>query len=150
MRSRFLLLAGITIYVHYVVSTDARIGLANLSDRNLIYRRTRSGFTVGKAAMKALLKGTKEVPTQSTNYRKYLKQGNLQEAISDFKLINPNLIDTDRRPYLKQGMLEDKTFLRLTMSDRSNHRRPTIFIADHERTNPIKIVYIDKPMSKVI
>ena len=158
MCSNIWLLSSITINAHFIVyvsaenkfeSTNVVNGNTDISNRHSsVDRQIRSVLGVGKAAMDALLKGTKEVPTKSIKYKKYLKQGNLLEAISDFKSVKPNLIDIDRKQFKLEGVLEDRTFLRLRMYDRSNHRRPTIFVEDSEGKNPIKIIYIDKPMSK--
>ena len=41
----------------------------------------------GAAAIKQLIKGTKEVRTKSTIYRKYEKKGTRETAIDDFETI---------------------------------------------------------------
>lgn len=77
-----------------------------------------------------------------------MKQGTREDAISDFNSMNPSYV-TQRR-FGTEGLVEDRTFIRLRPFDRTNSRLPTIFIEDHERANPIKIVYIDKPISDII
>ena len=154
MSSNICLLASIAINAHFIVyvsaenkfeSTNFVNGNTDISNHHPnVDRQIRSVLSIGKATMEALLKGTKEVPTKSIKYKKYLKQGNLPEAISDFKSVNPNLIDIDRKQFKLEGVLEDRTFLRLRMYDRSNHRRPTIFVEDSEGKNAVKIIYCPK------
>ena len=146
------LLASITVFV--VSATNERIldhhdnyiEKMNILQSNFRWSRSFVGF--GNAAIKAVLRGTKEVPTRSKTYRKFVKQGGPQTARDDLYRMNPTLLKHNK--WHAKAVLDDGTFVKMEVYDKTNGRLPTLFIEDRTKANPIKIVYIDKPFSGVM
>lgn len=104
------------------------------------FRRSSSVLRITNAAIKALMKGAIEVPTNSKTYRKFMKQGTEKEAVIDFKATNPT--DVRKRTFSIDGFV-DGTILTLKTKDKSQGRHPSILITDSKLDSPIKIVYYE-------
>ena len=98
-------------------------------------RRSRSVPGIANPAIKALIKSAVEVPTTSQKYRKFIKEGNTQDAIADFNKLNPT--NVVQRRFTTAGFVSDaELLLKLNMG-----RRPNILIFDPKSASPVKIVY---------
>ena len=108
-------------------------------------RTSRSGSALGitNAAIKALLRGAEEVHTNSPVYKKFVKIGTKENAITDFHAANPAKVYMDRRTYAMEGVVDD-ILLTLKTKDRRQRRKPSILISDPGIEKPIKLVYYDK------
>ena len=104
-------------------------------------RGPRSVHGIVSSVLRALLKGTKEVETRSTIYRKYLKKGAELDAISDFNSLNFKV--ARNRNYGAIGIKGD-TKVKLTLKDKTNHWLPTIGIRNPNMDKSVKIVYMNK------
>ena len=104
-------------------------------------RWPRSVHSIGGSVVRALLKGTKQVETRSTVYRKYLKQGTAFDAISDFNSLNFKI--RTNKNYGAIG-IKGHTKVKLTLKDKTNHWLPTIGIRNPNMDKSVKIVYMNK------
>lgn len=72
-----------------------------------------SAVAIGLKAVKTLLKGTTEIPSETRRLREFLKPGNYQQALKDFDSVDPTNV---RRAYgpggvLKVGEVGDRTVI---------------------------------------
>ena len=104
-------------------------------------RWPRSIPGIGSSAVRLLMQGTKQMDTRSTIYRKYFKQGTKNDAISDFRNLNPEV--TRSRSYGAIGF-RGGLKIKLTFNDKTNHWLPTMKISHPDMDKSIKIVYINK------
>ena len=103
-------------------------------------RRSRSVPGIANPAIKAFIKSAVEVPTTSQKYRKFMKEGNRQDAIADFNKLKPTNVLQKR--LTTGGFVGDaKLLLKLNPG-----RRPNILIFDPKSDSSVKIVYFkDRP-----
>ena len=105
-------------------------------------RWSRSVPGIAEMAVRALLKGTKEVPTNSPVYtRKFLKQGSDLDAVNDFNSLNSKIVRTDG--YGAIGVIGDIK-VKLRMFDGNHGGRPTVQVLDPKRKNSVRIVYTNE------
>ena len=104
-------------------------------------RWLRSVPGIAEMAVKTLLKGTREVPTNSQIYRKFLKHGSDLDAVNDFNSLNSKIVRTDG--YGAIGVIGDIK-VKLRMSDGNYGGRPTVQVLDPKRKNSLRIVYTNK------
>ena len=104
---------------------------------------SRSVPGIADAVVKAFMKGAREVPTKSTVYRKFLKQGTGFDAIAEFNSLNAD--NVSRNGYGAIGVTGD-TRVKLTLRDREISGLPTVQIWDPNMAKSVKIVYINKPI----
>ena len=118
-----------------------RLAYQEISGGQKVIRRSRSVLDIANPAIKALIKSAVEVPTSSQMYRKFLKQGQVSDAIADFNKLEPTHV---RRIgfFAKEGFVGD-TELKLKIQDRINSWLPTILIADPKSAKLVKIIYVN-------
>ena len=125
---------------HFVLALDDKQQiLQEITDENNIkhdepiLRMTRSN-----RAILALIKSAVEVPTQSKQYRKFVKTGSVTNAIDDFMKLNPTRIRNG--PFSTDAWFGDVR-IQLKRKDISQRRHPSITISHPGNVASIKIVY---------
>ena len=103
-----------------------------------VARSSRAVTGTGSAVLRYLLKGAKEVPTESPFNRKFLKQGTEDDAISDFNALNCKAVK--RKSYGATGV-KGNAIVKLVLNDFS---RSTIVVSDPNMAKSIKVIYIKK------
>lgn len=106
----------------------------------------RSPIGKGAQVIIRLMQNVYEVPTQSTNYKKYIKYGTEKDAILDFWSTKPGAYKV-RKSRAGESVTDayiGHTMIRLNTRDRVQGYRPTITLKTRNEKINAKIVYMNK------
>ena len=117
--------------------------LGGITNHVISTRRSRSVHGIAPAIVKAFMKGTREVPSKSPVYRKFLKQGSEFDAVTDFNSLNSDVVE--RMGYGAVSTMGDIK-VKLKLRDGKNSKLPTVQIWDPNMEKSVKIIYINKPI----
>lgn len=150
MKVVFWLLAILVLFDGFVQGYEEDSNRKNkiTQIRDHLTQKRQIGSTAGRVMriIDVLMKGTKEVPTKSQYYQKFVKEGTKDDALDDFlsaKLDGIRRSTTTSRDPVTDGNIGPVLF-RLNTSDRRQYNRPSITIQDKKKTMNFKIVYYDK------
>lgn len=109
-----------------------------------------TALTIGNKAVKSLLKGTEEVPSAKRKLREFIKNGNYNDALRDFRRVHPRNVHGTYGIGGERmiGEMGDRTIILTRGMYRKTGRKVTIEIikSKYFESGIERITYIDKSL----